>query len=110
MIRLRDSMKRLFKKKQSVPVKTGELNVHRNYCGTTKNVCNINEFLEWARDNKVFFDCTITRIENQAAYFTAYLSFLNLHNLEDTTELRKYWYRLHRNDMLEAALLSNGMG
>ncbi len=70
--------------------------------------CNINEFIEWARDNKLFMNCTIKRLEHEAAYFTAYISFLNMHYLEDTVQLRKHWYTLQRNKTLEESLLNSG--
>ena len=121
MTRVRDAIKRLFrcKAKQSVPIDdgppvpvetVGDSYKYRLYRSPSESLSNVEEFLIWGAETKALSKYVIRRVEDQAAYFNSYLSFLNMHHLDDTPKLRKYWYALHRYDVIEQAMINNGMG
>ena len=67
-------------------------------------------FIEWTNQTRSISKYLVKRIEREANFYIAYLSWLSSNpDLSDTKELRKKWYKKQKKEMLEDGLKESGI-
>lgn len=100
--------KSLFKKHNNIPQQQQQILIEIND-KHGQIVCNIDEFIEWCRNVEVLDKKTTKQLETYSSFFIAYHSYITLHNLEDTPDYRKLWYRKQKGAIIVKSIANIGM-